>query len=301
MSLLRKEYDERNGKDLYPTFFFILVTFAAIALFSVGFFAISRTFPVLGEIDTLVMLLGIAYAVATFVSTIICIASASFGSVAVIVAFANLGIITMSTLYGMIFDSARNKPTVFTWIGLALAATVMVLNLLEGRQGGDATDARKKRVFRLFCLGIFFSNGPALVILSALTKYRPLFGENGIHFLFLYSAICAVAALVCLGVIIFHRKSATADKGEARAATVPHISAISIAIILLYSVAMMGSEWMALVNTAQLPIIVQAPLSFAIPVVLLTVTERLIYKTPITKSVLVKLLLCLCCCTLFVL
>ncbi|MBO5754514.1 MAG: hypothetical protein J6R89_00495 [Clostridia bacterium] len=50
-----------------------------------------------------------------------------------------------------------------------------------------------------------------------------------------------------------------------------------------------------------IPIIIQAPLSFAIPAIILTTSEALIYKTPVTKRMIVELVLSLACTLLFVL
>ena len=295
MSLLRKEYDKRNGQDMGATYSFILISFLISALFCTVYFAISRTFGIFAEFDGTVLVLGIAYALCTFLSTIVCIVSASYGSVAMIVAFANLGIITFSTLYGLIFDNARNQPTVLTWLGLALALTVMLINLFESGKSDTESDARKKRIFKLFCIAIFFTNGPALVLFSMVTRYRPAFGS--FHFMFVYSLVCALLALAMLCVLMLKKSKKTNEKAE-KMRLMPRIGRISLIVIAAYAALTTASEVMALINTTQLPIIVQAPLSFAIPVVILTVVERIVYKTPITKSVIVKLALCLGCCTL---
>ena len=72
-------------------------------------------------------------------------------------------------------------------------------------------------------------------------------------------------------------------------------------MVLAYAAASMTSELFALINTTQLPIIVQAPLGFGISAIVLAVFDRLLYRAPITRGLLLKLALALLGCVLFVL
>ncbi len=293
MSLLRKEYDRRTTGNPTASFTFIGITYIAILVVALGYFLITGSLASLAAIEGLTLLLGLGFALATFVTTIICIVGASYGSVSILVVFANLGTVTLSTLYGLIFDSERNGANVFIWLGLALVLGIMVINFAEGSEKTERT-AKEKWIYKLLCFIVFFTNGIALVIYSILTKHRPAVGSFA--FIALYSLMCVLLAALCL-VFLFLRER----RGKERDAARLYVDRVTLALIGAYAVCFLIAELMSLANTTMLPIIIHAPLSFAIPVVILTVSESIIYKMPVTRCMMLKILLALAGSVLFVL
>lgn len=294
MSLLRKEYDRRNTGGLRASFSFIAFTYIWVSLAVVFVCAFSSNWESFSAFDGVGFLLAVGFALATFVTTIICIVGASYGSVSLLIVFANLGTVTLSTVYGLFFDAERNGGNVFVWLGFVLVALILVLNFLEKDESEkDAEKANRKFVYRILCFCVFFTNGIALVIYSMLTKYRPAI--DYFHFIGVYSVICVVMAVAALLVGRFCASKKT-DGALPRRTT-----AVSHGLIALYAVAFLFGEWLSILNTVSLPIIVQAPLSFAVPIILLALGELWIYKTPITRSMLLKMALALVGSVLFVL
>ncbi len=295
MSLLRKEYDRRTTGYATASFTFIGITYIAILLAALVYFLFTGTLSNLATIDGMTFLLGIGFALATFVTTIICIVGASYGSVSIIVVFANLGTVTLSTFYGLLFDSERNESSLFTWLGLLLVLAIMVLNFMEGGDGEKKQrTAKEKWIYKVLCFVVFFTNGIALVIYSILTKHRPQ--VSSWSFIALYSLICVVFALLCILFIWMRR-----DRKKDSAPMHFPINRINLLLIGAYAVCFLIAELMSLANTTMLPIIIHAPLSFAIPVVILTLSESVIYKMRITKGMILKILLALAGSVLFVL
>ncbi len=296
MSLLRKEYDKRTTGNKMASFTFIAFTYLAILIIALAYFLVTRTFHEFAEIDGFTVLLGVGFALATFITTVICIVGTSYGSVSLLVVFANLGTVTLSCLYGLIFDSERNDAVLFTWIGLALVLGIMFLNFMTEEKGQNISEraSKKKWVYQILCFVVFFTNGIALVIYSMLTKHRPLVGSW--HFISLYSLICVALAAFF---IAFHLLFGRNKREDMSVKLLP--GRVCFALIGAYAVFFLLAELMAIINTTQLPIIVQAPLSFAIPMIILTISECLIYKMRVTKGMLLKMGLALCSSVLFVL
>ena len=285
MSLLRKEYDNRTQGLSMASYVFIGITYAFVLISALVYFLVTGTFDAFAEVDGLTLVLAVGMALATFITTVICIVGASYGSVSVIVVFANLGTVTLSTLYGLIFDSERNSPTVFTWVGLLFVLAVILLNFLGERKSDEKDSPQKKRIYRLLCFFVFFTNGIALVIYSMLTKHRPNVGYW--HFIFLYSVLCVVLAVLCVLFVLWRKR------GEKQEKVRDSVSRVTLVLIALYALFFVMGELMSLVNTTMMPIIIQAPLSFAIPVIILTVSECLIYRMRVTRGMILKMVLAL--------
>ena len=287
MSLLRKEYDRRTQGLSMASYVFIGITYTAILLASFVYFLASGSLGGFAEVDALTLLLAVGFALATFITTVICIVGASYGSVSIIVVFANLGTVTLSTVYGLLFDAERNKPTVFTWIGLLLVLAIILMNFLGEKKTAQAVGTPgKKRIYKLLCFFVFFTNGIALVIYSMLTTHRPGFGYW--HFISLYSALCVVFALVCVLFVLFRQRGKQTKERVSAS-----LSRVTLLLIVLYAVFFLLGELMSLANTTMLPIIIHAPLSFAVPVIILTVSECLIYRVRLTRDAVIKMILAL--------
>ncbi len=301
MSLLRKEYDRHSSHEgLAASYRFVVLSFSATLLIAAVIFLIGGSFGEFLSLDWLVLLLALAYALATFLTTVICIVGASAGSLTLLIGFARMGTITLSTLYGLIFDPARNVMSLPKALGLLVVAAVMTLTLFGGRGDREAGEGNP-RLFRLLSVAIFFTNGVALVIYSLFTTHRPSFGK--LHFLAVCAVFCILLGAACLAAshLLQRGQRRGGEKAPARSAHRAGIGRRMLLVVLGYAGVSMTSELFALINTTQLPIIVQAPLGFGISAIVLAVFDRLIYRAPITKPLLLKFTLALLACVLFML
>ena len=299
MSLLRKEYDRGSrGEGLAASFRFVILSFSATLLLAAVLLLIGGRLGGFLSLDPLVLLLALAYALATFLTTVICIVGASAGSLTLLISFARMGTITLSTLYGLLFDSARNVMSLPKALGLLAVAAVLALTLLGGK-GEGGTEGGNPRLFRLLSVAIFFTNGVALVIYSLFTTHRAGFGK--LHFLAVCAVFCILLGTACLAAsrLLGRGKGGATAAGESASRAI--LSRRLLLVVLAYAAASMTSELFALINTTQLPIIVQAPLGFGISAIVLAVFDRLLYRAPITRGLLLKLALALVGCVLFVL
>ena len=61
------------------------------------------------------------------------------------------------------------------------------------------------------------------------------------------------------------------------------------------------SESLAMKTTSLIPIIIQAPLSFSLSILFIAVFDKIIFKTKLTKTVILQLILSIACSVLFAL
>ena len=265
MSILRKEYDKRNKKGLDTS-----VVFAGLAyliVFAVSFI-VSLLLSGIGEyasLDAFILSIGFGYAFISVVTTILCIIAASYGSVSLILVFARLGNLTIAFIYGLLFDN--NKADLLKWIGLGVVLCIIVINFLASDKSAGDGSARSKRIYALLCLAVFFSNGSALLFHRLFTKNRPDF--EPLNFVAVYAALSVVIAVIAFFVIKLTKKSDRASGVS--------LSRVSVWIIVAYAIIMLVGEFTALVNTAILPVIILAPVSFALPMIFASVAERIVY------------------------
>ena len=196
MSLLRKEFDRRM-RGISSSFLFVAVSHAIVAVCCLAFLFAQGSIRELASLDRVTFLLGGSFGVINFVCTVFCIVGATYGSTTLLVSFANLGIVTLSTVYGLIFDPARNQLSVFVLLGLLTAVSVIVIHLFEREKGEKReTTAKGKWIYKLLCVGLFFINGLALVIYSLQTTHRP--AVSSFSFIAVYSVVSALFALIAM-------------------------------------------------------------------------------------------------------
>ncbi|MBO5754515.1 MAG: hypothetical protein J6R89_00500 [Clostridia bacterium] len=178
-------------------FLFVAVSHAIVAVCCLAFLFAQGSIRELASLDRVTFLLGGSFGVINFVCTVICIVGATYGSTTLLVSFANLGIVTLSTVYGLIFDPARNQLSVFVLLGLLTAVSVIVIHLFEREKGEKReTTAKGKWIYKLLCVGLFFINGLALVIYSLQTTHRP--AVSSFSFIAVYSVVSALFALIAM-------------------------------------------------------------------------------------------------------
>lgn len=288
MSLLRKEYDKRNPKSLLSSVSFVGIVYGIVFAVCMLVFLVSGTVGEFAFLDSFIVLDGLGVAFASVITTILCIVAASYGSVSLIVIFARLGNLVIAFVYGLAFDG--NSADIYKWLGLAVAISIIVLNFILSDKGTDKSDLKKRRIYALLCLAVFFTNGSSIIFYRSFTKFRPDFPP--LHFVSTYAFLSVLLAVTAFFAIkLFGKK-------EERAACLSFDRTSKI-IVAVYACAVLCGEFLSLINTAILPIIIQAPVSFALPMIFITVGERVVYKTPITRPLLFKMALSLTCCILF--
>ena len=131
------------------------------------------------------------------------------------------------------------------------------------------------------CLSVFLFNGVALSVSSMFTSNRLNYG--GFNFIFLYLFFCLVICLVALAILFAVNKKKTGCNLK------ECVTRKTLVCSIVYGVVFFFSEFCALTTTSLLPIVIQAPLSFAMNVVMVAIVDYLIYKQKLTKIQLVQM------------
>ena len=208
--------------------------------------------------------------------------------------FQPLGI---STIYGVIADPLKNRLNGFNMAGLCLALAIVGLSFTAKNRSEEQTKTNSKKgatIFIFLCLAIFLFNGSALSVYSIFTANRANY--NGLNFIFLYLFFCVLLCGIVLGVLF------VLDKKQGKRFGVKEcLSRKPLVCSLLYGTFFFGAEFCALTTTSLLPIVIQAPLSFAVNVVIVAIVDRLIYKQNLSKIQLLQIALAIICGVLFAL
>lgn len=299
MSAFRKEYQRRKDATLKSTVSFMLISSLFVVLVGIVYGAITN-FAIISNLDGVTFALAVAFALILTVNTCLCIFAAKYGSLAIVSTFATLGTLVISTFYGLISNPTKNKLGVFSIIGLVLAVSIIVLSFIQARKR-DVTDKEEKKLrdnkkFLSFCIAIFFFNGSALSVYSLFTENRAEYG--GLNFIFLYLFLCVVLCALILGAIALFTREKSLEQAERKNKTLdvkPTLCALG------YGVLSISSEFCAITTTSLLPIVIQAPLSFAVSVIIVAIVDYLIYKQKLTKIQLVQMGLAIVCAVCFAL
>ncbi len=278
MSILRKEYQKRNSISVMPTVLFLF----CVSIIGAG---VSVAAGHGLHISGLSLSLAVWYAVISAVTTFICIYGTAFGNVSEILLFASLGNLVLPSLYGFIMQAADNRLTVYKSIGFLLAAVCMVINFLGGER------KKSNAVYKLLCVLVFFSQGSALIILSLKNTYCAEISNY--EFIAQHMLITIVIMTVILIVNLFKNKNDTIngvkrifDKG-------------CMVIILLYAVLFFSSDLLGMKCVGMIPLTVQATMKFCMPIITTAVLDRIFYKTKLTKTNVLQMILAFLCCICF--
>ena len=300
MSAFRKEYQRRVDATLKSTVFFMIVSSLFIVLVGVVYCLITD-FSIIYKLDGLVFALAATFAFILTVNTCLCIFAAKYGSLAIVSTFATLGTLVISTFYGLISDPVRNRLNVFNVIGLVIAVLIIALSFLQTYKANSAETENSKtqnnKKFLIFCIAIFLFNGSALSVYSMFTSHRAEYG--GLNFIFLYLLLCVVLCILILGVVAFLEKRKGIMKNVEKKNQ--KINYKPVLCALGYGVLSITSEFFAITTTSLLPIVIQAPLSFAVSVIIVAIVDYLIYKQKLTKIQLIQMGLAIVCAVCFAL
>ena len=189
MAAVRKEYQRGVGATLKSTLIFMGVSSLFVCLIGVVY-CCATDFALIKQADGFIVGLSLAFAFILTVNTCLGIFGAKYGSLAVLMMFAPLGTLVISTIYGLITDPVKNQLSGFTVLGLCLVGIIIALSFLaeklKRKQGSETEKPNKKneKIFIFLCLAVFLFNGVALSAYSMFTSNRPNYG--GFNFIFLY-------------------------------------------------------------------------------------------------------------------
>ena len=278
MTALRKEYQRKADATIKSTLIFMGISSVFVCLIGVGY-CLFTDFALIKQADEFVVGLSALFAFILTINTCLCIFGAKYGSLAMITTFATLGTLVISTIYGLISNPVKNKLSVFNWIGFGLAIAIIVLSfIVNKRQKTDENESerKKRRIFVFICLAIFLFNGSALSVYSVFTSKRA--GYGGFNFIFFYLFFCALICGLALTILYLVSK-----KKKTEFSIVENVKGKPLICSLVYGVVFFFAEFCALKTTSILPIAIQAPLSFAMNVVIVAIVDYLIYKQKLTR------------------
>ncbi len=281
MSLSRKFYERANGSSIGSAIVFIIIATLLTTVFMPFFFGwrFEFSFPLL--------LISAAVAVFAFVATIICIVGVDYGNMSMLIAFAVLGVVVISSVYGLIFVPEKNKINVFVILGYVCVAAIAALNFIDfsprDKKGAEQKteeeireNKRKSRIFKILCVVVFFANGIVLPLFSVKSVFFKDF--NQFQFLWQNTACHLVIALAAFAVLAIAKRGTGETKQILKRAFAPR----SIWTVPLYWVVATSSDYISLYCTEVMPIIIQAPLTFALPILFTAAFDFVFFRAKIS-------------------
>ena len=260
---------------------------------------IFHRFSLIRQLDGLVLGLSALFSLILTVNTCLCIFGAKYGSLAILIIFANLGTLMISMIYGLITDPVRNELNGFNILGMVFLPVILALSFFAERKNKQTEETGKQHQhgwkFLMICILIFFFNGSALPVYSAFSTYRG--GYGGFNFIFLYLFFCILLCAVALAMLLCLQRKKADPVSNVRMC----ISTKTLLCMLTYGGGFLLSEFTTIKITEIMPIVVQAPLKFAVDVVMVAMADFLLFKQKITKIQFAQIGLALISGVLFVL
>lgn len=109
-----------------------------------------------------------------------------------------------------------------------------------------------------------------------------------------YMLLTAIMTTMCLLIIGLKNKKAFADMRSA-------FSKHSIAVIICYALLFFSSELLSLLCSGMIPLVMQAPMAFCVPIITTAVIDYVVYKVKLTKLTVIQMVFAALCCIGFVL
>ncbi len=272
--LIRKQYQRICGATLYPSLLFLCVYSSISAVLT---FILSGPFVP----DLLLCSLALIFAVFAMAAVVICIIGTAHGSLPVLVLYAVLGTLVIPSVYGIAIE--KEPLNLGKIIGMALSLTIVLMDYIKNRQA-----KKGGKLFTLLCGLLFLTNGSLLVIYKMVTTYRPT--VKNYSFISLYMATSAVMALLFMLFLKIRNKTVSA-----------HINKSAGLIIVAYALLITANETFVSLCTKNLPIIIQASVSFCLPIIFTAFFDFLFFKQRPTKVVVAQILIAFLACFCFVL
>ena len=290
MSQLRKKYQMANGIGLVSTLSFILLA----SLFAAGvgsFFSDGLRF----EPYSFVFATG--YALFSTVTAALCICGTAFGNLSVLIMYATLGTLIIPSVYGLIVLPEENVLTIWKACGFVAAFLCLAMNFLGSKEtGADAAElksaGKSSAIFKVMCAVVFFTNGSALVVYNLENRYCSDYS----YYSFVTEYMLISAALLAVVLVILLLKNRKQFAGEAKKVA----TAKNMGIILLYAILFFASDLLSINCAGMIPLIIQAPVSFCVPVIVVALLDYILYREKLTKRNLLQMAAALVCCICFV-
>ena len=271
-SLLRKKYQEFNGSELFPTILFMVFYSIAEAIVALAVSAMFKEITNIANVTPLTIILGAVLSFTGFVSVVLCIIGAGYGSTPILMMFATLGSIVISSTYDIVLGQTTIDNKYIA--ALIFIAIILLINILNDRK--EAKKEKTSMAYKIICVVIFFTNGVGLVLYHIFAINCGSFGN--FNFIALYSAFeLIVGVLTALFLCVFRKKQNSLSK-------VKEIKGKSYFLIVLYAVFICGCEALSIKTTSILPVSIQSPLSFALSLIAVTVLDCIVYKVRLKSS-----------------
>ena len=289
MSQLRKKYQMANGIGLVSTLSFILL--ASLSAAFVGSFFSDGL-----RLEPYSFLFATGYGLCSTVTAALCICGTAFGNLSVLIMCATLGTLIIPSAYGLLVLPQENVLTVWKICGFAAAFVCLLLNFLGSKKAAEETPeadtAKSSAVFNIMCAVVFITNGFALVFYNMENRYCSDYS----YYSFVTEYMLISAAVLAVVLIILFFKNKRQFVGEAKkVATVKNMG-----IILLYAILFFASDLLSINCAGMIPLIIQAPVSFCVPVIVVALLDYVLYKEKLTKRNLLQMAAALVCCICFV-
>lgn len=280
MANLRKYYQSVAGSDLIAT-----LLFSALSAFTA--FLISLMCNGLFRFEPLMAILSAGYAMLSTVTTILCIVAAKYGSASSVILYGLMGTLVLPCCFGLLFDpeDLLNTAKIF---GFLFAAAALLVGFHKQKNSLSATSKMKH-----LQLAIFFSNGMALVVFKLASMLRPGFHQG--HFITEYMLMSAVASAIILVIIL-----GTTKRHPAKNMLTNVRAPAAVFSALAYAVAYFISDSFSIRCTVLIPLTIQAPLSFCLPILCTAILEYVIYKHTLHKYDYLQILFASLCSVCFV-
>lgn len=293
MTALRKEYQRIAGANLKSTVFFMLINGVIGCIIGLAY-CFFTNFALVKGIDGKVFALATAFAIILTLNTIVCIYGAKYGSVAIFSVFATMGTLVISSAYGLIFAPEKNKLDLFSVLGIIIVILVVALNFVNTKTVEVKTSKKDAFIYKILCIVVFFTNGSALPVYSMFTSNCLDYGQ--LNYIFLYLFLTFIICMVLYSIISLVTKNKQNQvKDNAYLSKKPFLCSV------IYGVVLIASEFFGLTVTTLLPIVIQAPLSFAMVVVLVAIVDYFVYKVKPTKIQIGQMILAVISAVLFAL
>ncbi len=279
ISIFRKEYQIINGASMTATLFFTLFISAIGAL--LGILINKGLNP-----DMTSMGFACIYSIISTATASICIYATAFGNVSALLLWAMLGSLLLPTVFGLISQPEENSLTVYKAFGLLMALVCIAVNFIA-----DKRKSKGSLKFKILCAAVFFTNGSALIIFNL--KNRLCTNVTNMDFIAQYMLFSVVAASLCLLLMNIAGGHVTKDIKSA-------LNKKSIIIMAAYAVLFFVSEILALKCTGLIPLIIQAPVTFSIPIIVTAVIDYAVYKVKPEKGNIIQMIFAFLCCISFI-
>lgn len=280
MAILRRFYQKNVGSSLVDTLFFSFLS--SSAAFLIGFL-LNGGFA----FEWLTTLFALGYAGLSTVTAILCIVASKYGSASRAILYGSMGTLVLPSCFGLLFDPSDTlNPAKVLGFLFALGALLVGFR----RQTGSDTDSRQMKRLQL---AIFFTNGLALVVFKLMNMLRPGFSQSAFvtQYMLLSAAATGCLLLACL---ITGRK--TASRAMLQKARRPAV----LLTAAVYAAAFYLSDSFSMKCTALIPLTIQAPLSFCLPILCTAALEYFIYRQKLEKYDLLQIVFAIFCSVCFV-